>query len=401
MLAATGCRSRCPEITGPSRRGRLVGVMCRTFQLLCADFFAFRFVSDFRRRQPIVTIQEIFSDGSSETKWLLGSKRNALPKRAGKPPEGSRRNLRDTAGEKKCQESRHGQRQKTLRATGRAPVPPAVRRSGGCRRMSPCPARGIPVPVLRIRSGRSRRRSGCPVLPVPAYAGGNTVIAGAGPCADGAGDAHGSRALHPAARSPGCAAPLLTTGWPDMRAGTGTCSGLSRRNCATPGFIRTDVGMPVADDRIDMCRTGPPCNATAGKAGNDTMDSPALPAVLTGSTQEHSIQEQESGRKLRACTLPQTGSCTRAISPLFFPLFFSLNFRRNPGETGWQHTDRTASHTAGFVPCRFEAVLCGVISGLKIDVSDRDALSGRIYPPDTPKVSAGVFHHPFRVFRPE
>ena len=40
--------------------------------------------------------------------------------------------------------------------------------------------------------------------------------------------------------------------------------------------------MPVADHRIDMCRTGPPCNATAGKAGNDTMDSPALPAVLTG-----------------------------------------------------------------------------------------------------------------------
>ncbi len=40
--------------------------------------------------------------------------------------------------------------------------------------------------------------------------------------------------------------------------------------------------MPVADDRIDMCRTGPPCEATAGKAGNDTMDSPALPAVLTG-----------------------------------------------------------------------------------------------------------------------
>ena len=128
-----------------------------------------------------------------------------------------------------------------------------------------------------------------------------------------------------------------------------------RSSCATPGFIRTDVGMPVADHRIDMCRTGPPCNATAGKAGNDTMDSPALHSDLTGalvpafpvrktgtavrfslwfyagmvrrpqvrSTQEHSIQEQESGRKLRACTLPQirpqTGSCTRAIFPLFFP----------------------------------------------------------------------------------
>ncbi len=85
-------------------------------------FFAFRFVSDFRRRQPIATIQEIFTDRSSETKWPLGSKRNAPLKRAGKPPEGSRRNLRDTGGEKKCQEVRHGQRQKNLRATWRAPV---------------------------------------------------------------------------------------------------------------------------------------------------------------------------------------------------------------------------------------------------------------------------------------
>ena len=65
-------------------------------------------------------------------------------------------------------------------------------------------------------------------------------------------------------------------------AGTGICSGPGRGNCATPGFIRTDVGMPVADHRIDMCRTGPPCNATAGKAGNDTMDSPALHSDLTG-----------------------------------------------------------------------------------------------------------------------
>ena len=65
-------------------------------------------------------------------------------------------------------------------------------------------------------------------------------------------------------------------------AGTGICSGPGQGNCATPGFIRTDVGMPVADHWIDMCRTGPPCNATASKAGNDTMDSPALPAVLTG-----------------------------------------------------------------------------------------------------------------------
>ncbi len=101
LLVATMCRSRCSEMTGPSRRRRLVGVMCRTFQCLRADFFAFRFVSDFRRRQPVVTIEKIFTDGSSETKWPLGSKRNGPLKRAGKPPEGLRRNLRDTGAEKK------------------------------------------------------------------------------------------------------------------------------------------------------------------------------------------------------------------------------------------------------------------------------------------------------------
>ncbi len=71
-----------------------------------------------------------------------------------------------------------------------------------------------------------------------------------------------------------------------------------------------------------------------GAAGDVRSAQARLTAGRAGSTQEHSTQEQESGRKLRACTLPQTGSCTRAIFPLFFPLFFSLNFRRNPGETG-------------------------------------------------------------------
>ncbi len=108
--------------------GRLVGVMCRTCLLLRADFFAFRFVSNFRRRQPIATVQEIFTDGSSETKWPSPPKRNALPKRAGKPPEGSRRNLRDTGGEKIVRRSGMASGKKNLRATGRAPVLPAVRR---------------------------------------------------------------------------------------------------------------------------------------------------------------------------------------------------------------------------------------------------------------------------------
>ena len=63
---------------------------------------------------------------------------------------------------------------------------PAVRTSGGCRPMSPCPetpcpeigcpARGIPAPVLRIRSGRSRRRSGDPVLAAPSCSPGATPV---------------------------------------------------------------------------------------------------------------------------------------------------------------------------------------------------------------------------------
>ena len=85
-----------------------------------------------------------------------------------------------------------------------------------------CPARGIPAPVLRIRSGRSRRRSGGPVLPAPSCSPGQHHF-----CRDGG---------------------LLRPGPGELRG---------------PGFIRTDVGMPVADHRIDMCRTGPPCEATA------------------------------------------------------------------------------------------------------------------------------------------
>ena len=268
---------------------------------------------------------------------------------------------------------------KNLRATGRAPVLPGDRAAAaGCPR------------ALKPRARKSAALHA--EVPHPYCASGP-----AGPGADQGTRFYRSR---PVRRGN------------TIFAGSRNSPGPGRGNCATPGFIRTDVGMPVADHRIDMCRTGPPCNATAGKAGNDTMDSPALHSVLTGalspafpvvktgaavrfslrfyagmvrrpqagSTQEHSIQEQESGRKLRACTLPQirpqTGSCTRAI----FPLFFSLNFRRNPGETGWQHTDRTASHTAGFVPCRSGAVLYRVICGLKINVFNRDALTGRIYP---------------------
>ncbi len=92
--------NHAPGNAGSFPAGTASGCYVPHFPTSAWLFFAFRFVLDFRRRQPIVTIQAIFSDGSSETKCPLRPKRNALPKRAGKPPEGLRRNLRDTGGEK-------------------------------------------------------------------------------------------------------------------------------------------------------------------------------------------------------------------------------------------------------------------------------------------------------------
>ena len=79
-----------------------MGVIRRTSQCLRGCFFAFRFVSDFRRRQPIATIQEIFPDGSSETK--CPSVRNEMPSR------NARGNRRRGCGELHIQtvNSRHG-----------------------------------------------------------------------------------------------------------------------------------------------------------------------------------------------------------------------------------------------------------------------------------------------------
>ncbi len=130
-------------------------------------FFAFRFVSDFRRRQPIVTIQENFSDGSSETKWPSPPKRNALPKRAGKPPEGSRRNLRDTGGEKIVGRSGMASGKKTF-----------ARRDA----LRSCTRNSRTRSADQVRQiAASIRVSGFtgPVL----FAGGNTIIAGTRPCA--------------------------------------------------------------------------------------------------------------------------------------------------------------------------------------------------------------------------
>ncbi len=97
-------------------------VLCAAPSNVCVPIFCISFRFRFPPPTTDCTRSGNFSDGSSETKWPSPPKRNALPKRAGKPPEGSRRNLRDTGAEKNRQEVRHAQRQKNLRATWRAPV---------------------------------------------------------------------------------------------------------------------------------------------------------------------------------------------------------------------------------------------------------------------------------------
>ncbi len=234
MLATTRCRSRCSEKMGPSRRETLVGVIRRTFQCLRADFFAFRFVSDFRRRQPLVTIQEFFPTGHL--------KRNAPPRRNEMPSRNARENRRRgragicaiPAVKKNVRNPGMASGKKNLRATWRAPVLPPFRRSGGCRRMSPCP------------------ETPCP-------------FCGSGPADRGVDQGTRFYRSRPVRR-----------GQHHCCRGRTVCDGPGRGNCATPGFIRTDVGMPVADDRIDMCRTGPPCNATC-EARPGTTPWTALP----------------------------------------------------------------------------------------------------------------------------
>ncbi len=185
---------------------------------------------------------------------------------------------------------------------------------------------------------------------------------------------------------------LLTTGRPDMRAGIGICSGPGRGNCATPGFIRTDVGMPVPDDRIDMYRTAPPCNATAGKAGNDTMDSPALPADRRPVPHRNRSPAGNCGPAHCHRQVPVPGQ--------FFPCFF-LEFPEKSGG------DRLAAHRPHsqpyrrFSPLRIWSGFMPCYQDVKNHRIGQRRFTGADIPPDTRKVSAGVFHHPFRVFRPE
>ncbi len=225
--------------------------------------------------------------------------------------------------------------------------------------------------------------------------------------------------------------------------------------------------MPVADDRIDMCRTGPPCNATAGKAGNDTTDSPALPAVLTGALvpafpvrktgaavrfslrfYAGMVRREASGARCEPATgdvrpaqarltpvgpvantlaipvsrpptagrfhtgtgvrqeiaglHPATETATETarrpgnFSPVFFPEF--------PEKSG---RDRLAAHRLHSQPhCRFSPLQ--IWSGfmpcyqwVKNQCFGQRRFTRAEIPPGYPKVSTGVFHHPFRIFRPE
>ena len=213
-----------------------MGVIRRTYTLLRGDFFAFRFVLDFRARQHIATIQEIFPTGHLKRNgpWA----RNEMPflKRAGKPPERSRRNLRDTGGEKNVRNPGMASGKKPC---ARRDVLRSCPHSGDRAAAAGCPRALKP----RARSA-DRVRQIAASIRGPGFtgpvlsAGGNTGIAGAGPCADGAGDGHGQRC--PASRWPisrMSSAPrilLLTRAWPNMRAGTRTCSGPGELR--DPGF---------------------------------------------------------------------------------------------------------------------------------------------------------------------
>ena len=191
---------------------------------------------------------------------------------------------------------------------------------------------------------------------------------------------------------------LLTTGRPDMRAGTGICSGPGRGNCATPGFIRTDVGMPVADDRIDMCRTGPPCNATC-EARPGTTPWTALPCPPTAGRFHTGTFHTGTGVRQEIAGLHT--ATDRFLYPGNFSPAFPPEFPEKSGRD-WlaAHRPHSQPHCrfyplqiwSGFMPC-YQQVENRCFRQRRFTRAD--------IPSGYPKVSAGVFHHPFRVFRPE
>ena len=174
VLVATRGRFRCSEITGPSRRGRMWVSFAALSNVCVAVFLHFVSFQISASAILLLSLRKIFP-----TDHL---KRNALPSEAKCPLKRARyRRLKN------------------------------ARRSGMASGKKPFARRD----VLRSCTRNSRTRSADQVRQIAAsirvsgftgpvlFAGGNTVIAGAGPCADGAGDGHGCCALHPAARSPG------------------------------------------------------------------------------------------------------------------------------------------------------------------------------------------------------
>ncbi len=220
MLIATGCRFRCSEMTDPSRRGRLVGVMCRTCLLLRADFLhfvSFRICAADNRLQPF---RKFFPTGHPKRNgpWA----RNEMPSRNAR---GNRR--RGRAGI--CAIP-------ALKKSSGGPAWPAAKK--------PCARRD----ALRScpHSGDRAAADGCPraLKPRALRTEFPHPFCGSGPADRGVDQGTRFYRSRPVRR-----------GQHRYCRGTTVCDGPGRGICATPGFIRTDVGMPVADDRIDMCRS--------------------------------------------------------------------------------------------------------------------------------------------------
>ena len=194
-----------------------------------------------------------------------------------------------------------------------------------------CPARGIPAPVLRIRSGRSRRRSGGPVLPAPSCSPGATpLLPGRGSAPARAGGI--ARPRVSSAQMSGCR--WLITGL--------TCAGPVRPVTppARPPQGRQGrerhLEQPCPARRPDRCpepsvsgqedrRGGPVRSAVPCRDGPPTAGPFHAGTFHTGT----GVRQEIAG--LHTATDTATD---RFLYPGNFPPVFSLNFRRNPGETG-------------------------------------------------------------------
>ncbi len=223
--------------------------------------------------------------------------------------------------------------------------------------------------ALRSCTRNSRTRSADQVRQVAAsirvsgftgpvlFAGGNTVIAGARPCAP--------------ARAGGIARPRVSSaqmsGCRWLMTGL-TCAGPVRP--ATPPQARPGTTPWAAL----------PCPPTAGRFHTGTFH--------TGT----GVRQEIAGLHTATGTSLYPGN----FSPVFFPEF--------PEKSG---RDRLAAHRPHSQPyCRFcpLRIWSGFMPCYQ-QVENRCFRQRRFIradiPSDTPKVSAGVFHHPFRVFRPE